>query len=185
MEPDKTMDLFCDLLQSSHRNCAIIGSAYVERCLQYALVKRLGISEEDETYKEFFSPQGAGKDFLAKAKIGYLLYLYGDSALKDLKAIAKIRNEAAHTWDEFSFESDRPAALARNFSLIDRYVRKPTDELKPTAANTTIKDFPFWFYDENVERMKSHPRGRFILTVRAFSYGLWSVKPEPSRQTYF
>jgi hypothetical protein len=109
----------------SHRATAVVGSAFVEEHLTYALKR--GMVKDNEVAEKMFATGRACGDFGAKIDLGYLIGVYSKQAHKELTNIRRIRNDFAHQLEVNSFDRDdmrdRCASLTLSQSKIVKAIR--------------------------------------------------------------
>lgn len=102
--------LVAELNGESERACAVVGAAWVEESLQWAIESVL--HPHEEARRQLFTGSGALTAFAAKVDLACALGFMTDSIRKDLHDIRRIRNEFAHaiahraTQAQLSFKSD-------------------------------------------------------------------------------
>ena len=104
-----------EIYQDSDRAAAIIAAAYLEDRLRDALRARLVTDEKIES--QLFRGSGALAAHGTRVKLGYLLGLYDEKAMKLLNTIAKIRNQSAHSAAPKTFESDSIHDLCKTLDI--------------------------------------------------------------------
>jgi hypothetical protein len=106
----------------SHRATAVVGGAFVEEHLTYALRSRM--VPDEKVIQERFAPGRAFGDFGAKIDLGYLMGVYGKQAYKELITIRRIRNDFAHQLEVNSFDRDDMRDRCENLVLFQAKIVK-------------------------------------------------------------
>jgi DNA-binding MltR family transcriptional regulator len=86
------------------RACAILGTSYIDYCLEIILLKSL--ANPDHAGENLFDVEKPLGTFSAKIELAYCLSLIPKSLYRDLHLIRKIRNEFAHGLHGLTFNSD-------------------------------------------------------------------------------
>jgi hypothetical protein len=101
---DEIDTLLSEIDTHNHRAAAVLGGAFVEDALEYAIQRRLVILTPKELGSMFEYP-GPLSSFGAKIQLGYAIGLYGVIVRKDLDIIRRIRNAFAHAKKPISFDT--------------------------------------------------------------------------------
>jgi len=95
--------LLTEIDTHNHRAAAVLGAAFVEDALEYAIRHRFRPLSKSALEKLFEYP-GPLSSFDAKIRIGFALGLYGEIVRNDLNVIRNIRNGFAHAKKPISFD---------------------------------------------------------------------------------
>jgi Mannitol repressor len=96
--------LLTELDTHNHRAAAILGGAFVEDALEYAIQRRL-VRLGKERLAFLFEYPGPLSSFSAKIQVGFAIGLYGPVVRHDLDVIRQIRNGFPHAKKPISFDT--------------------------------------------------------------------------------
>jgi hypothetical protein len=168
---EKFLQVFNELNSTTDRAAAIVGGSIVELALQSALEAQL--HRDEKLTDGLFRPSGAFGAFATKINLGFLVGIYGQSGMKELKIIKDIRNAFAHKLDIEGFDDISIRDKARNLTFGDLYAMDVQQHPFPSRDHSSpIGDWPWWFSVMNKEEALKSPRQRFLMSVSAMTYGL-------------
>jgi hypothetical protein len=154
---------FAEMRHVSDRVAAISSAAYLDNAIGLALITRfipLGKTWRDQIFDGATAPLST---FSSKAKIGYVIGLYGPNTYKDIDIIRKIRNEFAHNIGPLSFsDTADKCSLLKAFDLKTR--------------SMPIQKMGFEFGEQN------GPKARYIVTAQYLSLQLIMRKTNPDSE---
>lgn len=182
VDPNKLLEGMSELIGSSDRACAIVGGSLLEQALGRAL--KCYLHKNKKIDEKLFQPSGPLGAFATKIRLGYLIGMYGYTALGDFEIVKDIRNRFAHRWEINSFGDQQIKDWTNNFKLVDRYVADEAGAIDGESnRGKPKKDWKYWMYVHNAQALKKSARGRFYLTVSVLTYGLSGFRetqvPEP------
>jgi hypothetical protein len=110
--PELMKPATAELDDVSERAVALLAAAIIDESLTQII--KLRLIDEPKMLKEIFEGQGGLATFSAKIAMGRLMNFYSAETFSDLNIIRKIRNDAAHATQPFSFRNEphRNRALA-------------------------------------------------------------------------
>ena len=96
--------LLSEIDTHNHRAAAVLGGAFVEDALEYAIQRRfLSLSKAESEF--IFEYPGPLSSFDAKIRAGFGIGLYGTIVRNDLHVIRRVRNAFAHAKKPISFDT--------------------------------------------------------------------------------
>jgi hypothetical protein len=96
--------LLSEIDTHNHRAAAVLGGAFVEDALEYAIQRRF-VALGKERLDSLFEYPGPLSSFDAKIQVGFAIGLYGPIIRHDLDVIRRIRNGFAHAKKPISFNT--------------------------------------------------------------------------------
>jgi hypothetical protein len=156
----------------SHRATAVVGGAFVEEHLTYALQSRM--VSDHELIKRRFVPGQVFGDFGAKIDLGYLIGMYSRQAYKELITIKKIRNDFAHQLQVNSFDRDDMRARCQNLVLSQAKIVKAIRGEDGHSIELVLgerkreRDEEIPFSDFSFETYPPSPRDRFATACKFY-----------------
>lgn len=135
-------ELFDKLLNETGRGAILIGTSYIEEHLEKFILKIL--PKQDKKYTDrLFNYPGPLSSFSAKIELSYAFRLINERTYNSLNYLRKIRNEAAHSSNDFSLtdkEIDKAFDLGEGFRTMvhnesmGMMIKAKVDSLKISLA---------------------------------------------------
>jgi hypothetical protein len=102
---------------SSHRSAAIVGSAFVENAVRYAVSRRL-FQLTDKEREKLFGSAGPLASFNVLIDVAYGLGIYRSLVRHDLHVIRRIRNAFAHAMKSIDFDTPEIVHEIKSFQFM-------------------------------------------------------------------
>lgn len=110
---------FGELRNESDRGVIVIGSSLLEHALESAIGMRLREPSDSGETKRLFDESGLFGTFSKKIWAAYFLKIIGTRTRRDLDLIRRMRNIAAHSFAEISFDTPEVAGGCRELKMPD------------------------------------------------------------------
>mgnify|MGYP001438258712 CR=1 FL=1 len=148
-----------ELDKQTDRGAALLAGAVLEWRVRQTLRSRIKVWDS-EAEKIFGTDDRAGElGFTAQARMAYCLGLVGEIGLRDIEAIAKIRNRFAHQFSVRSFSEQRVRDICGS-------LKSPELNHERFRLNATIPS--------------KNPRDRFIQTTYLIGTMMWAQSVAPT-----
>jgi DNA-binding MltR family transcriptional regulator len=151
-DPSIDWPIIDEIEKAGDRAAAILAASMIEDRLEKAV--KTFLHEDKEITPAMFEGLGPLASFSAKARMGFVLGIYGEPMLKTLNRIGQIRNRFAHELEVNSFTHPKVSGIV---SLLDpsSIIQKVSHEkIKGAFAGTSIAIKP------------AKDRQRFIDTIQ-------------------
>lgn len=155
---------------ASERATVLVAAAIADEALSSII--KLRLIEDAKITKEVFEGQGGLATFSSKIAVARLMNFYSDETYSDLNIMRKIRNDAAHATQPFSFSSQSNANRARSLKVPEKHFFEPGTDPGDDVAAMLIDD---------VAEVKADPLLRYVGTAifLAWNFTVWAdQKPE-------
>lgn len=121
------------------RAVALVGTAFLERCIRDALLTHM-VPLNSEERQQLFGPEAPLGQFSARIRLGYALGMFNRNDFRDLDCIRRIRNIFAHFHEHADFGSPEivdACSLLQNKWYLESYQRYETRRAKSRATFAT------------------------------------------------
>lgn len=157
-----TLSYFRSLFKESDRGAVLISATRLEEKLELLHRKSIShrVTDAKKLLDELFRPYAPLSSFSAKIQLAHAYGLIDAEDYADLNIIRKIRNDAAHTSVEFSFE-------AKDISQRVTHLKAPGRMIPLLSRMTDL------FAEQELEELKdpkvaqAHPKMYYILACLA------------------
>jgi hypothetical protein len=146
--------------KQADRAVAIIGAAYVDLVLRYAITAVM--LPDQKLMKDLFEDRGPLQEFGSRIQIAFALKICGDAARRDLRTIKEIRNAFAHSAEALDFTHEDIARSCHKlwYPTIISYSSRPDPETPRQQYVRTIAllaDLLLEDIDRRKNGIASHP----------------------------
>ena len=120
---ERLLDIIMPLFNESSRGAVLVGVARLDEALSELHIKsiELTVVNSKAIINDLFKPYGPLSSLAGKIQIAYAYGLIGADTHADLNRIRKIRNLAAHSDKEFSFESEEVRKRVSEITVLRRF----------------------------------------------------------------
>jgi DNA-binding MltR family transcriptional regulator len=166
---------------ASDRALGIIAGSLVEihltKLLKQAFITETKVGSKQTAEEEMFRSSGPLGVFSNKINITYLMGLISAELYRDLNIMREIRNRFAHRTEIGSFDHPEISSRCMNFTLIDRYVIDPDNNIHGDP-----KAF-FGYQKSGAAQLLTIPKERYVLSAQVISIGIQNAAVDPKPHT--
>jgi DNA-binding MltR family transcriptional regulator len=155
---------------ASDRALGIIAASLVEihltKLIEQAFIAETRSGSRGTVRERMFQSSGPLGTFSTKIRLAYLMGMIGEELFKNLDIMKEIRNRFAHRTEIGSFDHPEISSRCFNFTLVDKYVIDPANNLHgdPSAH--------FALENPGAANNLKIPKERYSLTAQVFSIGI-------------